>query len=278
MYDCEPAPVMNPSMNSIAPFDIIDLECESLMNLFQETASHIRDIRIERVTNRRSRRGQEEHPATTLGITVRRPTIRFADSLDREERIDTIAHELVHVLLVYRYGLRMIDRRFGRPGSNQDIFDHYLDLNKYWNYFLGQTVNTIHHRILIDYLKEEYGIASDFHLTLLRHNFRILSNSHYPDRESQYAKGLIAFEHEKRMDKVDRVLNPYHQSEFFWKAYYSAQKHFGGYHFHAIPTPSAYEENVLSFLDDLGYQKRDFRFLPETALDFPSAIESMNAY
>ena len=175
MCDCEPASAMNPSMNSIAPFDISDLECEALMKLFQETTSHIENIRIERVTNRRSHRGQEEHPATTLGITVRRPTIRFADSLDREERIDTIAHELVHVLLVYRYGLRMIDRRIARPGSNQDIFDHYLDLHKYWNYFLGQTVNTVHHRILIDYLKEEYGIASDFHLALFRHNFRIVS-------------------------------------------------------------------------------------------------------
>jgi len=269
---------MNQSVRSIVPFDISDLECEALMKLFQETTSHIQGIRIEIMINRRRHRGQEEHPATTLGITVRRPTIRFADSLDREERIDTIAHELVHVLLVYRYGLRMIDRRIARPGSNQDIFDHYLDLNKYWNYFLGQTVNTIHHRILIDYLKEEYGIASDFHLTLFRHNFRIVAESHYPDRESQYAKGLIAFEHEKRMDKVDRVLNPYRQSEFFWKAYYSAQKHFGDYHFHAIPTPLTYEENVLSFLEDLGYQKLDFMFLPETVLDSPSAIDSINAY
>jgi hypothetical protein len=278
MCDCEPAPAMNLSVNFITSFDICELECEGLMKLFQETTSCIRDIRIERVANGRSHRGQEEHPATTLGITIRRPTIRFADSLDREERIDTIAHELVHVLLVYRYGLRMIDRRISRPGSNQDIFDHYLDLNKYWNYFLGQTVNTVHHRILIDYLKEEYGIESDFHFTLLRHNFRIVSKSHYPDRESQYAKGLIAFEYETRKDKDDRALNPNRQSEFFWKAYYFAQKHFGGYHLHAIPTPSAYEENVLSFLEDLGYQKRDFMFLPETALDFPSAIDSINAY
>ena len=189
MCDCELASAMNPSMKSIAPFDISDLECEALMKLFQETTSHIRDIRIERVTNRRSHRGQEEHPATTLGITVRKPTIRFADWLDREQRIDAIAHELLHILLVYRYGLRMIDRRIPCLGSNQDIFDQYLDLNRYWDYFLGQTVNTVHHRILIDYLKEEYGIASNLHLALFRHNFRIVSEESISGQGIPVCKG-----------------------------------------------------------------------------------------
>jgi hypothetical protein len=43
-------------------------------------------------------------------------------------------------------------------------------------------------------------------------------------------------------------------------------------------TRLTYEEDALSFLEDLGYQKRDFTFLPETALDSPSAIDSINAY
>lgn len=242
MCGCEQVPVMNQPVRSIVPFDISALECKVLIQLFEEATSYIQDIRIEMVTNRRRRRGQEEHPIKTLGITVRIPTIRFDDWLDREQRIDAIAHELLHTLLVYRYGLRMIDRMFPLGGNNQDIFDYYLNLDKYWSYFLGQTVNTIHHCILIDYLKEEYGIASDFYLALFRHNFRIVSKSQYVDRESQYAKGLVAFEFETRIGKVDKVLNAYRQSEFFWKASYSAQKLFGGYGFKAIPTPSTYEE------------------------------------
>jgi hypothetical protein len=75
MCDCELAPVMNPSMNSTAPFDISDLECDTQMKLFQKTTSHIQGIRIEMVTSRRRHRGEEEHPASTLGITVQRPTI-----------------------------------------------------------------------------------------------------------------------------------------------------------------------------------------------------------
>jgi len=267
MCDCKLTPEMNRSVRSIVPFDISDLKCEALMKLFQETTSYIQDIRIEMMASRRSYREQEEHPATTLGITVQRPTIRFADSLIRERRIDTIAHELVHILLVYRFGLRMIERRIHHPASNQDIFDYFLNLNRFWDYFLSQTVNTVHHRILIGYLKEEYGIASDLYLTLFRHNFRILSKSHYPDRESQYAKGVAAFEYEKLVGKIDMAIDLYRQSEFFWKAYSSAQEHFENYDFQAIPTASTYEENVLSFLEDLGYQKHDFTFLPETALE-----------
>jgi hypothetical protein len=61
---------MNRSVRSIVPFDISDLKCEALMKLFQETTSYIQDIRIEMVANWRSHRDQEEHPVTTLGITV----------------------------------------------------------------------------------------------------------------------------------------------------------------------------------------------------------------
>ena len=144
---------IDPPMRSIAPFDISDLECEALLKLFREATSHIRDIRIEMVTDGKRHPEQEAHPATTLGLAVQKPTIRFARSLDREQRIDAIAHELVHILLVYRYGLRMIDRRTPRLISNQDIFDYFLNLNRHWKYFLEQIVNTIHHRILIDYLR-----------------------------------------------------------------------------------------------------------------------------
>ena len=273
MADGELALAVTPSMRSIVPFDIGELESEALMTLFGETTSHIQDIRIVRVTNGKRHPCQEEQPAMTLGITVRRPTIQFSDWLDREERIDAIGHELLHILLVYRHGLRMIDRKIPRLISNQDIFDYYLNLNRHWKYLLEQIVNTIHHQILIDYLKEGYGIGNDLQLTLLRHNFLIVSRSYYPDRESQYAKGLIAFEYEKRTAKVDQRLNLNRQSDFFWKAYHSAQEFFGAYTSRTIPSPSAYEEDVLGFLEDLGYQRRHFIFLPEVPSEFyPSPI------
>lgn len=265
-------PFVNPFVRAITPFDIGELKCEAVVRLFLKTAFHMQDIRIEMVTTRRRYPSQEEHPAMTLGITVQRPTIRFADWLDREQRIDVIAHELLHILLVYGYGLRMIHRAIPCPGNNHDIFDDYSNFNRHWDYFLSQTVNTVHHRILIDYLKEEYGIESNLHLALFRHNSSIVFKSDYPDKESQYAKGLIAFEHGKWMDKISRVLNPCGLSDFFWKAYSSAQKRFGSYSVESIPTPSTYEEDVLSFLEDLGYRRQDFRFVPLKSLG-PSSTQ-----
>ena len=266
---------IDPPMRSIAPFDISDLECEALLKLFREATFHIQDIRIEMVTDGRRHPAQEAHPAATLGLAVQKPTIRFARSLDRGQRIDAIAHELVHILLVYRYGLRMIDRRTPRLISNQDIFDYFLNLNRHWKYFLEQIVNTIHHQILIDYLKGQYGIESDLQLALFLHNFRVVSKRHYPDKESQYAKGLVAFEYEKRMGRIEQALNLNRQSDFFWKAYLSAQKSFGAYDIRRIPSAAAYEEDVLTFLEDLGYQRRDFIFLPLRGIDTPSTEKGL---
>jgi hypothetical protein len=272
MVNCKLPPFVNPFVRAITPFDIGDLKCEALVKLFLKTALHMQDIRIERVTRRRRYPSQEEHPAMTLGITVQRPTIRFADWLDREQRIDAIAHELLHILLVYGYGLRMIHRAIPCSANNHHIFDGYSNLNRHWDYFLTQTVNTVHHQILIDYLKEEYGIESKLHLTLFRHNSRIVFKSHYADKESQYAKGLIAFEHGKCMDNMSRVLTLHGLSDFSWRAYSSARKRFWSYSAESIPAPSTYEEDVFSFLEDLGYRRQDFRFVPLKSLG-PSSTE-----
>jgi hypothetical protein len=64
------------------------------------------------------------------------------------------------------------------------------------------------------------------------------------------------------MGMIDRAMNPYRQSEFFWKAYSSAKKSFGAYSFEKIPAASIYEEDILSFLEDLGYRRQDFGFFP----------------
>jgi hypothetical protein len=137
-----------------------------------------------------------------------------------------------------------------------------LDINKSWSYLLGQIPNTIHHLILIDYLKERYGIKSSRHLHFLQRDFGVVPNENGEDREFHHARGLVAFEYEKLLGKVDKVINPRGQSEFFWKAYLLAQKYFGNYGSSSIPTPSLYTKDILSFLEGLGYRKEDFIFFP----------------
>jgi hypothetical protein len=131
-----------------------------------------------------------------------------------------------------------------------------------WVFLLGQIANTAHHLILIDYLKNEYGIESHLHHRLLQHNFRRIANDNGRDKESVCAKGLIAFEYERLIGKVDQVITTSVQTESFWKAYQAAQKHFGGYSSDSIPTPTAYEKDILSLLEELGYQRDDFVFFP----------------
>jgi hypothetical protein len=116
--------------------------------------------------------------------------------------------------------------------------------------------------ILIDYLREEYGIQSDLHPRLLHHNLQIIADKNWQDKESLHAKGIIAFEYERLIGNVDRLINLDRQTEGFLKSYQSAQKHLGKYGFQTMPTPSSYKEDILSFLEDLGYQKQDFVFFP----------------
>ena len=257
----------NPAILSKKDFDISCLESETLQRLYHQTTSYVQNLRIEIIANKKDYWSRETHPAATIGLPVQNPTIQFANSLDREQRIEAVAHELVHLLLVYRYGLGVIGLRIPHFENSQDIFDFFMSVSGDWDYLLGQIANTVHHLILIDYLREEYGIESDLHLHLLQHNFRIIANDKSRDKESLYARGLIAFEYEELMGKVDRGINPFCQTEFFWKAYHSAQKYFGRHGFRSIPTPSSYEENILSFLGTLGYQRENFLFFPEEKRD-----------
>ena len=263
---------------SFAPFDIDSLESEALKGLYDETTSSIEGLRVEMLTTGRSSWKEETLPAATIGLAVLNPVIRFIDSLSREERIEAIAHELVHILLVYRFGLGVIGRRTPHSKNSDEVSRYFSNMHKNWGYLLGQAGNTTHHLILIDYLKEEYDIESNLHCRLLQDNFRVVAKGNSMDKESLYAKGVVAFEYEKLIGKVDRVINLNRQTEFFWKAYSSAQKHFGNYDFQAIPTPSTYEENVFSFLEDLGYQRRDFIFLPKAASDSQSTIDSIKPF
>ena len=253
-------------------FDIACLESEALQRLFHEITAYVRDIRIEEVISERNHRGGEEHPATTIGLPHRNPVVRFVDSLDKGEQIEAIAHELAHLLLVYRYGLGVIGLRIPRPGDSEEIFKFCMNMNREWNYMLGQIINTAHHLILIDYLKEEYGIESSLHLQLLHHHFCRLVREDEQEKEPLFAKGVIAFEYERLIGNVDKIMITSPQTNSFWKAYHSAQKHFERYGFRSIPAPASYKEDILSFLEALGYQKEEFIFFSEGRRDFSSMM------
>jgi hypothetical protein len=205
---------------------------------------------------------EEMHPAVTIGLPVGTPTIQIGDSLNRTNRIEAIAHELVHLLLVYRYGLGVIGRKSPRRGSSEDVFHYFMSMPGDWVFLLGQIANTAHHLILLDHLRNEYGIESHLHRQLLEHNFRGIPNHNDRDKESLYAKGLIAFEYGKLVGEVAGVINTSGQAESFWKAYEAAQNHFEGYSSGSIPSPTAYERDILSLLEDLGYRKEAFVFFP----------------
>lgn len=241
-------------------FDITSLESQTLMKLFNETTSYVQNIRIEEVVGGRSHKGRVVHPATTIGLTLRNPIIQFSGYLNKEERIEAIGHELTHLLLVYRFGMGLIGLRTPHHQNPQEVFNFCMNMSKDWTYLLGQVVNTAHHLILVDYLGEEYGIESGFHRRFLDHNFRILANETNSDKESLVAKGLIAFEYEKLIGGIDKIINTTHQPETFRKAYDSAGKHFAKYSLISIPTSESYEGDILSFLEDLEYRKQDFIF------------------
>ena len=150
----------NSASITAVPFDIDSLESEAVVRLFREVKAYIRSVKIEMITSKKTFLSQEEHPAATIGMNVQTPTVLFVESLEREERVEAISHELGHLLLTYRFGLALVGIRIPRKRNNEEAFRYLSNLNKSWSYLLGQIPNTIHHLILIDYLTEEYGIES----------------------------------------------------------------------------------------------------------------------
>jgi hypothetical protein len=117
------------------------LESEALQRLFYEMTSYVQNIRIEVMADARDHRCCEEHPATTIGLTYQNPTVQFVESLDKGQRIETIAHELVHLLLVYRFGLGVIGRRIPRYGNREDVFKYLMSMRGDWVYLLRQVAS-----------------------------------------------------------------------------------------------------------------------------------------
>ena len=94
------------------PFDIRSLGSEILMKLFHEANSLTPGIRIEIVPSKEAMK-RERISCPTIGLPLRKPTIQFTDWLSRIEQ-EAVAHELVHLLLLYRYGLGVIGRKIPR--------------------------------------------------------------------------------------------------------------------------------------------------------------------
>ena len=134
----------------------------------------------------------------------------------------------------------------------------------HWDYLLGQVINTAHHLILLDYLREEYGIMSHLHLQLLHHHFQKLAREGYEDRESLHAQGLITFEYQKLGGDVGEAPPFKPPREEIGQSYRAAQKHFGRYHPRAIPSCLSYQNDILSLLEDLEYARQHFLFFPST--------------
>ena len=250
------------AMPSRVPVDACSPESPRLTALFREATSYVPRINIEMIRARNRQARMENHPAFLVGLNTQNPTIQFVESLDRGQRIEAIAHELGHLVLLYRSGLRLITRTRPRPGDRDAVYKYFLNLNKDWHYLLGQIGNTTHHLFLADYLREEHGMGSDIHLRLLHDNFSVLAKEVAWDVESLSAKALIAFEYERLIGGVENMAGLSQQPDLFWRAYHSASKHFGSYYFPNIPVASCHEENILSFLGDLGYDVDDFTFFP----------------
>jgi hypothetical protein len=251
---------IHPRISSVKHLDIHWFESQALTELFEEVSSYVKNIRIEMVPLSRRSYATEENPAILIGLLQNKTAIRFIDSLDRRQRVEAIAHELAHLLMIYRYGLSLVEHRSFYASNSSQISGGEVRSNIEWISFLGQMTNTVHHLILVPYLREIYGIESGLHLQLLNNFCTLPINLN--DRESHRTGGLIAYELERLIGKGVRWINLYGQSESFRKVFEAARKYFQEYGYPSIPSSSHYEENIFSFLEELGYFAGEFIFFP----------------
>jgi len=241
--------------------EICRLGSERLNRVFRDTLACTQGIELEIVSSTGAGNPKaESHPAATVGLPWRKPVIQIADSLQDNERTEAIAHEIGHLLLVYRFGLGLVGRRMPHPWDMEEVCYYLLGMGQHWDYLLGQVINTAHHLILVDFLREEYGIGSNIHLHLLHRHFEELAREAYEDRESLFAQGLITFEYQKLGSDVAEMAPLNTPREEIWQSYRAAQRYFDRYHSKTIPSPSSYRNDILSFLEDLEYPKEGFVF------------------
>jgi hypothetical protein len=253
-------PFIRHQISSIKPFDIYSLESGAITKLFEEVSSYVQDIRIEMISYPVRICGAEDNPAVLIGVRQKKTAIQFIDTLDQRQRVEAIAHELAHLLMIYRYGLSLVDHRPPCPKAISQMSEDEIGREKNWFFFLGQMTNTVHHLILVPYLKEIYGIESGLHLQLLKRS--CISSDDLNDLELQHNGGLIAYEYERLIGERNPWINFYSQSGNFQRTFESAHKHFREYCLLTIPSPPLHKKNILSFLEDLGYPAGEFIFFP----------------
>jgi hypothetical protein len=185
--------------------------------------------------------------------------------------VEAIAHELAHLLLIYRFGLSLVDHRTLDPDDAPQVSEDEMGQEKNWPFFLGQMTNTLHHLILVPYLKEVYGIGSELHLYLLKRS--CIPFIGLNDREPQHIGGLIAYEYERLIGKGNPWIKLYGQSGDFQKALEAARRHFQETGYPSIPSSPCYKENIFSFLEGLGYLSEEFIFFPR-GMDHSSPDEN----
>lgn len=248
-------------------FDIGSLGSGELIQLFDEASSCVPGLAVEIVQDQGLSHDIEKTMAILVGIGGPIPTIRFLDSLERQEQIEAIAHELGHLLLIHHFGLKLVRPKRPQPRSPEEKPSSRMSYNGFS--LLGQIGNTVHHLILVGYLRERHGIESGLHCRLLHRHFLsfayqscMLAKEAREDTESFYREGIIAFEYGKILGRLEGVRNMLHQADSFRKAVRSAETHFGKHGFESLLIRSSYEESVLSLLEDLGYQGEDFMFFP----------------
>ena len=202
-----------------------------LMTLYHDVAGYSNLSRIEAVPNGTHGLSIDEIPAELQSVNDgNKYVIYFVNQLNRKERIEAIGHELGHLLLMSKYGLKPDFMFVQDQGTIQSI------------------QNVTHHLILIDLLLEEYGISSNFHLSLMRKNL----GKYLSDKDLPNDKALRFFEYEKLIRNVEGIPNICTQTKSFQKAYESAATRFGKYGFKHIPSPQNYKEDIISFLKDIG--------------------------
>jgi len=213
------------------PFDIDQLKSPELMDLFNETARFMNKIDIEIVPDQTHDLSRKETPAHNKIDDSNDPPalIQFSNSLSRDEQIQAIAHEIAHLLLMFKHELRIRDRFFA-----------ILEIDP------SEIINITHHLIFIELLKEKYEIESSLHLNLLRNNISEFLN----DKNSpRHVKGLRAYEYERLVGKIEGAVN---LTPLVEDAFDSAHKYFCNYNSKSIPTPPSYIEDIWSFLKDTG--------------------------
>jgi hypothetical protein len=245
-------------ISCIKPFDIYSLESEALTGLFEEVSSYVQNIRIEMASYPGRSYEAEDNPAILIGVRQKKTAIRIIDSLDRRQCVEAIAHELAHLLLIFRFGLSLVDHK--SLGDSSQVSEDEMNQEKNWFFFLGQMTNTLHHLILVPYLKEVYDIGSELQLHLLKRS--CVPSMNLNDQEPQHIGGLIAYEYERLIGEGNPWIKLCGQSGDFQKALEAARRHFQETGYPSIPSSPCYKENIFSFLEDLGYPGEEFIFFP----------------